>query len=281
MNWLFYSLLSAIFFTIYALLSRILSLKSQNPRAFSVIFGTFAGLFSLILFIIKPFQFEFPTLTIVLLTILSTIFYSIYDRFQFYAYKYLEASVVIIVFTIIPVVTFLASLLFLGEGVTFIKLIAVSLIVGGNILVAYKNNVIKLEKGLLFALISASAIGLALTVDKKASSAYPILLYPALVYLIPALYNLTIPPMPLTTIKNELRLSSWKVAVLSALNLAAYYCVLKAFQIAEVSKVIPVSNSSTILVVLAGVVLLNERSHIIRKMIAAGLVFIGVVLINN
>jgi uncharacterized membrane protein len=67
---------------------------------------------------------------------------------------------------------------------------------------------------------------------------------------------------------------------MGAFNLLAYYFLLRAFALAEASKVIMIYSTQTVLVVLSGIVLLAERDYIVRKILAAFIVFIGVLLIR-
>lgn len=121
MSWFIYALLSAFCATIYALMSRVLSVKSDNPRAFSVIFGLSAAIFSLLLFTLEPFSMQPVEIPIIILTIMITILYAIYDRTQFSARKYVEASSLSIIWKFSTFVSVLIAVLFLRENITFIK----------------------------------------------------------------------------------------------------------------------------------------------------------------
>ena len=69
--------------------------------------------------------------------------------------KSIEASLVTIIDKITPVVTFVASLIFLGESFTWLKLVAVVLILMGNLLIVYRSATIKFNVPFVLAVLSA------------------------------------------------------------------------------------------------------------------------------
>ncbi len=280
MLWLVYALLAALLFALFSLLTRVVSINSAHPRAYSVIFGVSSGACALLLFALEPFSFHPVSSVVLLLTVISTIFYGLSDRLLFTVSQSIEASLLTIIDKLTPVVTFVASCVLLGEGFTFKKVIAVVFILLGNLLVVYKSTVIKFDKAFFFALISAACLGLGLTIDKRISLAYALPVYAFINFFTPALYNMFLPPLPFRTVTRELKGAFWQIALLAAMSVLGYYFTLKAFSLAEASKVVPVMSSSTILIVLVGVLFLKERSHLGRKLTASLCVCIGVVLLS-
>lgn len=281
MLWLAYAFLAIIFATLFALLARILGIRSACPRAYTVIFEVSSALFSLVLIIIEPISFRPVSILILGLTLVSTICYAASDRLLFLVNKSFEASSLSIIDKLIPVVGFLASALFLEEGVTLKKAIAVLLIVGGNLMVAYKNATIKLNKNFALALLATVCFGLALTIDKKTSASYSLPVYSFITFLVPAFYNTFLPPLPLKMLVKEFKNASRSLFLLSAMSVLSYFFTLKAFETAEASKVIPIVSASTMLIVLSSAIILNERSHLSKKIIAGISVGIGVFLLSQ
>ncbi len=281
MFWFVYALLAVGFSTMFALLSRIISINSQYPRAYSVIFEVSAALFSLLLITTEPFSLHTLSWSILFLTFLTTLCYGVSDRLLFFVNRSLDASSLTIIDKLASIVTFVTSVYLLGESITLRKLIAVSLIIGGNLLVVYKSSVIKLNRGFVLALIAATCFGLASTIDKRASTAYSLSTYSFITFFVPAIYNMFFPPLSLSIVVYEFKRASWKILLLAALSTLAYYCTLKALRGAEASLVIPIVNSSTIFVVLAGMIFLKERSHIDKKIIAGLCVVIGIFLLSS
>lgn len=280
MLWLIYALLAALLFAMFALLSRVISINSAHPRAYSIIFGLSSALFALLLFALEPFSLKPISGLVLVLTIIATICYGLSDRLLFTISKSIEASLLTIIDKMTPVVTFVASLVFLGESFTLRKLIAVIFILLGNLLVVYKSTVIKFDKAFFLALFAAACLGVGLTIDKRISIAYALPVYAFINFFMPSLYNTFLPPLPLNTITRELKGAFWRIALLAAISVLGYYFTLKAFSLADASKVVPIMSSSTLLVVLAGAVFLKERTQLGRKVLAGMCVCVGVVLLS-
>lgn len=280
MLWLVYALLAALLFAVVALLSRVIGIDSAHPRAYSVIFGFVSGICALFLFVVEPFSLRPISITVIVLTICSTLCYSFGDRVVFVVSKSIEASLVTIIDKLTPVVTFVASLIFLGESFTWLKLVAVGLILLGNLLIVFKSTTIKFDTPFLLALLSAVALGIGLTIDKRISIAYALPVYAFINFFAPALYNTFLPPIALSTVVREAKVAFWRIAVFAAASVLGYYFTLKAFSLADASRVVPIMSSSTLLIVLAGAIFLKERTQMGRKVIAGMCVCIGVVLIS-
>lgn len=280
MLWLVFALLAALLFAIVALLSRVIGIDSAHPRAYSVIFGFTSGVFALFLFVVEPFSFRPVSATVIVLTIVATLCYSFGDRVVFVVSKSIEASLVTIIDKLTPVVTFVASLIFLGESFTWLKLVAVMFILLGNLLIVYKSAAIKFDVPFLLAVLSAVVLGIGLTIDKHISVAYALPVYAFINFFAPALYNTFLPPIGFSTVIREARVAFWRIAVFAVASVLGYYFTLKAFSLADASRVVPIMSSSTLIVVLAGAIFLKERTHLGRKLIAGLCVCVGVVLIS-
>ncbi|MFA6183694.1 MAG: DMT family transporter [Parcubacteria group bacterium] len=281
MNWITYTILTVIFLTALNLLMRVLAVNSKNPRAFSFIFNSWGALFAFLLFIIQPRQtFATPDISIILLVLLSIILYGTYERIQFYARKEIEVSTITVLFRLAPAITFISSILVLGESFSTKKLIGVILIITATILASYKKTTIKFSKALITVLICAMMLGIAWTIDKKVmSTEFSPQFYSLLIWAAPLLY-IYLPRIPRQDLKTEIYTGSWKIPLLALINVLGYYFQLKATSLADVSVVIPLISVSTIFIVLGGIILLKEKSNIMNKIIAGAIVSIGVILLT-
>lgn len=280
-TWLAFIALEVLFSVAYQLLSRKLSVRSENPRAFSVVFNAIAAAFSFLFVFYEPWRMSEITISGVALMLLSTVFYAVFERTQFYARKHIEASTLTILFRFIPVVSVVAAVLFYGDNLTPMRVIAIALIVMGNLLVVFHRQGLRLSAGLPYALVAAISLGLAWANDKHTSVGFSLSLYAFLIWTIPTIYNVLIPPLSLQTLHREFVIGGWKIFLLAVLNVFDYYFLLKALSLADTSQVIPVQSSSTILVVLFGWLFLHEQQNIGRKIFAALCVTIGVVFISR
>lgn len=282
MDWLFFAFIPAILFTIYNLLSRVISVNSKNPRAFAVVYSLVGAAVVLPFLIFQLGSLKSVPTEIILLTFIGTIFYGIFDRFQFFASREIEASTLAILYRLTPIATLIASVVFLSEKATTDKVLGTVLIILGNIIVvAGRKSTIKFNRGLVFALISAITLGLAYTVDKKASIFYPLAIYTFIQYFFPPIYNLSIPPLSFKILRDEITAASWRIWALGLVSIGGYYSLIYAFSKADVSKVVPISTTSSILTVIAGAIILKERTNMVKKIIAVLVAFAGVLLIGK
>lgn len=63
-------------------------------------------------------------------------------------------------------------------------------------------------------------------------------------------------------------------------NFIGFYLGLKAFILADATKVIPVIQTTTLMTVMVGVLFLKERSHLTKKILAGIIAVIGVFLLR-
>jgi uncharacterized membrane protein len=82
------------------------------------------------------------------------------------------------------------------------------------------------------------------------------------------------------SVRAEWRQFSWRIPVISLLGVTTYYFLYRAFQVADASVVVPITSSSTILTVLGGIFLLGEKGNMLRKIIGAVFVLLGVLLLR-
>lgn len=280
MTWFYWAALTATLFATFNLLARKTSADHDDPKMFGIVFNILAAIATLPLFLFNAPASKPLSTTIILLTILSALLYGISVRTQFYAIKHTEASLLTIIYRFTTVITVVTAILFLKEPVTTQKLLGIALVITGNILIVYKNTNLRIDKGFLFAIISAATAGVALTADKFSSAAYSLALYSTMMYILPAFFIAVTPVVPLRKITDAVVHAKWQVWALAILSVVGYYGLLKAFSLADASKVVPVTATSSILTVLASTVILHERSHIVRKIIAAAIVVTGVFLLR-
>lgn len=280
--WFFYVSLTVFFGVVTSLLMRILAVKSQDPRVFSVVFNSWAAFFAILLILLTGSleHFTWPSAKIIFLTLLAFLLWGGYERLHFYVRKQIEASVTTILSRLGPVVTFIASIILLNESLSFRKVIGAGLIILGNLLMVWKNQVFTGKlKYLGLALLVYSLMGLGWTVDKIISPSYPSSIYTFMIWFFPILI-IVLPGVSLKELGREWEIAGWKVVLIALFNVLSYFFLIRAFALEEASKVIMVFSTESIFVVLAGIMFLKERTHIPRKILAATIAIVGVFLIK-
>ncbi len=284
MGWFGYSLIALVCFTFFNLLNRVVAVKSEEPRAGAFAFNVWGALVAIVLFLftshqkinLQPLFNPFTAL----LVIASIIMYSGYERLQFTVKKHIDASTTTILFRLSPVFTFILSILFLRESLSIQKIIGVILILSGNLLLVIKGKVLNFNKYFWFGMLCTLFLGIAWTIDKAASSRLNSDLYTLLLWVGPVLF-IFLPWISLKSIKNEFILGSYKSVIMAVLNVVGFYFQIVALSKGEASRVIPIISANSVLIVILAIFLLNERSHVGKKLIAVGLATVGVILLSN
>lgn len=121
-------------------------------------------------------------------------------------------------------------------------------------------------------------LGLAWMLDKLGTQYFNANTYSILVWTVPLLF-ICFPSIKFEIIKLELKAASWKIFLLAGLNVVGYLIQLKALELAEATKVIPIIQTATIFTVVMGIFFLKERTNIKKKLLAGLLAMIGVFLL--
>ncbi len=282
MTWLYYSLGAALCFASLGILSRIVSVDSKNPRALSLAFNLTSISMAVLLFLLTGSykKIIFPTQTEAWIYFLvAAFFFGMFERLRFFATKLLPASVYSIISNLSVVIAFILSLLIYKEMLTISKaagflLILTSLFLG----VESKKSKVS-TKAVLVGLTTSLFLGIAMALDKKGATYFNAEIYNLLMWTVPFMV-LLFPYAKIEDIKLQFKQFSWRIIVLSLFNFIGYYLGLKAFLLAEAIKVIPVVQLSTIITVIAGIFLLNEKSNLLKKILAGIIAVIGVFLLR-
>lgn len=282
MTWLFYALTAAISFTFLNIFSRVLTVESKNPRAFSIVFNLICIVMSLILYIVsgsyKNFSLPIRVDAWVFLLI-SSLFYGLNERFRFLISQLLEASIYSIISNITVIIAFVISFFLYKETLTVSKLVGATLILFSVLLVSEVKKTKVSTKGLFLGIVTSLYLGVAMSLDKKGAVFFNPETYNILLWVVPFIV-LYFPGIKIGEITVEYKQFSWKIIMLAFFNFVGFYFGLKAFILTDATKVIPVIQTCTIFTVLAGVFFLKEKSHLNKKIIAGIIAVAGVFLLR-
>ncbi|MFA6533273.1 MAG: DMT family transporter [Patescibacteria group bacterium] len=282
MTWLYYSLGAALCFACLSILSRIVSVDSKNPRALSLAFNLTSILMAVILFLLTGSykKIIFPTQTEAwIYFLIAAFFFGMFERLRFFATKLLPASIYSIISNLSVVIAFILSLFIYKEILTLSKAAGFLLILISLFLVMENKKSKVSIKGVLVGLTTSLFLGIAMALDKKGATYFSPEVYNILMWTVPFIV-LLFPYAKIGDIKLQFKRFSWKIMLLSLFNFIGYYLGLKAFFLADATKVIPITQSSTIITVIAGIFLLNERNNLTKKIIAGIIAVIGVFLLR-
>lgn len=257
---------------------KVLAVDSKNPRALAVIFNFFASLIAISIFVANGsyLKFRLPHESSAWwFLLIACLFYTLFERLRFKIAKLLDASILSTITNVSVLVAFTGSLILYGESITAEKILGALLIITALVLVSYKKSSGATAKGIILSVLASIALGIAWALDKKGASFFGSEEYNIFVWTLPVLF-IYLPYVKTKDLIYEFKTASWKIAILAGLNVIGYLLQLKAMVMTDVTRVIPVTQTSTILTIFAGVIFLKERDNLLRKIIAGVLVVLGV-----
>lgn len=281
MGWLFFVLLSVVIQSFANILQRVM-MKGEKSDAisYSVVFCFLLGIFFLIIAI--PHGFYMPKINGSLVFIfLSAIFWGVGTIFSFKAYKFLESSEVTILTSVRALITIIVSIIFLQEIFNVQKTFGTILILSSILLVANLKRGLRFNNGVFFAFACAFFYGIAIVFDVINLRGYDLLSYLAVVNIVMGFILLAIYPKTLKQLKTfttpHFFWTMLPISLLTVFQAILYYAALTK---GHISQIAPINQAQVILTVLLAAVLLRERDHLLRKVIAAFLVMGGVLLLR-
>lgn len=282
MVWLLYTLTGVSFLAVFYILSRVfLKDKNSDPVAYAIVFNLICAI--LVFAVALKNGFVLPDLhKYALNLIFMTILYTGSQVFVFKASKAIEASEFIIFSSTRAIWTIAVALLFLGESFNLPKTLGTILILFAVIFVSFKKKRIRLQKGHLFALAAAFCIGVGLANDAFILGHSDALSYGALAFILPGILTLFVFPSSTKKLKTYLNLKLLsKILLLSVFYCIGFISIYIAYQKGgAASQIAPIGQSVVVLTVLLAALFLKERDNLLKKIIAAIIVSIGVLLLK-
>ena len=273
---LLYIALSTCFNQFYKLTTRTM----KNTAAQTVGLQLVASLSCLVL--MPFFEFRFPSTPWTYLFLgLSCVFYAINNFMIANVRKNLEASVIGILGQSYTVLMTLAGFVLFSEQVTLFKVIGILMIIGGNILVFWQQNKTKEMKYVWMGLLAYTCNVAAGLIDVGYSGEFNLPFYTAFLYIIPALFIFIGSRIKVADIIKEYKRANKRDYYLTGFCWGVHYFILLiAYSMGEVSVVAPLASLSVFSNVIVGYLWLKEKDQLAKKIIAAILAILGVVLIS-
>ena len=279
-DWKFYIISYLIVSVLFNQSSKLITNNMKNDGAITILIQLFASIICILL--IPLFEFKFPTdYRVYLFLFLSIIFYTLNDRLGTTARKGLEASTYIILKQLSTVFMILAGIFFFKEPFILNKIIGALLIVFSNILVFYKKNNFKFNKYLILGILANISLAIALFLDVNYSNEFNLSFYILLTFLIPSILIFIFERIKLKSIIIEYKNSNKLILFTTSISWALMMITkLKSYQLGSVLVVATLSSLTVILTVIISYFFLKEKDNLIKKIIAAILIIIGILLIK-
>lgn len=279
-SWLIYVGLYLILATVFTQFFKIATKTLKRAGALTILLQLIAGLSALVL--CPFFEFKLPTDVMVYIMLgISIVFYAITDRVNTTVRSGLEASTFSMLKQLSTTFMIFAGLVFFKEEFVLTKFIGAMLIIFSNVLIFYKKGKFEFNKYLLLGVFGNISFTVALFLDVNISDNFNLPFYVALTLIIPALLIMIFERIKPSEIKEEFVNGNKKAILTTAISWGIMIVSqLRAYQLGNVTVIAPLCALTVILNVIVGYLFLKERDNLIRKIIAAILIIISVVLIK-
>lgn len=282
MNWLLLTILSVVTVSVANILQRVLMKDDKsNPYSYAIVFHFLLGLLNLCFALFYGSQFSLFSGNFLLL-LLASFLWGMCSIFLFKALQLLQSSEVTILASLKVVFTIVAAVIFLQETFNGQKILGTIIILVATLLVVNLKNGFKFNKGIIYTLAMALFAGLALVVDSVNVQHYDVIAYNTMANFFSGLIILAFAPRTLLDWQQFIKPNFLaKMLPLSVFSTAQGIMYLTALTHAgNTAQVGTIRQAMVIVTALLAVIFLRERNNLSRKLLAAIMVTIGVILLR-
>ena len=279
-TWYFNLVAYLVIYILFTQMYKIATKNSKNDGALTILLQLLGGL--CVLIFVPFFKMQFPThLSTYIFLGIAVIFYAIADRVNTTARRGLEVSLYSILGQLSTVFVIIWGILFFKEDIIIKKLFGAVLILFGNIMVLYKKGKFEWNKYILFSLLGNLAMSIGISVDVGISDQFNMPIYVALTLIVPALLILLIERVKIKDVIAEFKEGNKKAILTVGLSWGIMIiAMLRAYQYGTVTTIAPLCSITTILNVFVAYFVFKEKDSIIKKILAAIVVILGILLIK-
>ena len=278
-SWQFNLGMDLFFSVLFIQYYKLAVVNSQKEGASTIILQTIAGIS--VLFLAPFFLFKFPNnFFTYFLLVTATIFYALNDRIQTTVRKNLDVSVYTILNKLCNVFIIVYGIVLFKEDIKVLQLLGGFLIVFGNIILFYQKRKIKLNKNILLGILAPFILATALIIDVDISKNFNLPVYIAITFIFPAILIYFFGKHSVKEIKEEFFSSDKKYYLITGISWGLLmFFEIRSLQSMNVSLMSPLLATSVLLNVIVASVLHNEKEDLVKKIVAAMLVILGVSII--
>lgn len=281
MTWQIYTIISVLALSSSVLLQKVLLSKfKSDPYAYAVVFQGLVGILLMVFALLAGFKL--PGIEIVLIpAIISVIAFGLGHIAYAKTLQVVEASAFSVLFATQAIWIMLLGILLFNESMTILQIIGAIIIFFSVGLLVKNIKVLKLDEGTALGLLTGILFGIAITAWSYTGRHTDALSWAAISFIGTSLVAFMVRPRSAKSMKMlfgpKILLSLGVLTVLYAIGSLA---MLYAYREGTFSIVTPLRQSSIIITTLLALLFISsERSRVKRKIGAAVLCFVGVVLI--
>lgn len=281
MTWQIYTIISVLALSSSVLLQKVLLSKfKSDPYAYAVVFQGLVGV--LLMTFALLVGFKLPGIeTVIVPAIISIIAFGLGHIVYAKTLQVVEASAFSVLFATQAIWIMLLGILLFSESLTILQVIGAVIIFCSVGLLVKNFKVLKLDKGTALGLLTGLLFGIAITAWSYTGRHTDVISWAAISFIGTSLVAFVVRPQSAKYMKM---LFGPKI-ILSLCLLTVFYAIgslamLYAYKEGTFSVVTPLRQSSIIITTLLALLFISsERNRVKRKIGAAVLCFIGVVLI--
>lgn len=281
MSWLFFASVNVVMSSVASLYQKIAMREKETDAVVSATtFMIVSGICYFIYALIKGFHI--PSITLLPFFIITATLYAAGTILFFHAIKKIEASEMSIIGGVGPIVTIVASMIFLKDILTVTQLSGVVCILAAVFLINYKKNGFVINQGTWLALLGTACYGLAVISDTIIIHEFEVASFIPIGAAGTALIMMFLYPKKIPLVFTSLMHINKNLLVFSVLyamqGIAFYLAIGTGALVGQVSAI---ARASIILTVILSSIFLKEQNDIGKKLIGAVLTTIGVILVSQ
>lgn len=275
-NWIILTVVAGISSVLFNALNRGTLKDGHDSTVYAWLFELVRFIFFTLLIPLDHFLICGPRTTITLVSLGFTELVGVYLYMKMHSHSELSVSSILSRFRVLLVPIF--AFIFLGERLTLFQYLGVGTIFAGCLVVLGMKH-IRGTKGIWYAIGFVLVNTISNILIKSASDVASTTIistafsFPAAI-LIPVIMKSSI-----TRIRFTAAHIFKSVLIASIFNIVTMYALVKAYALASAGQVNSVFQGITAISVVVGVLLFNERDHILLKVIGAALTTIGIILL--
>ncbi len=253
-----------------------------DPSAYSAYFMLVGGLLSIPFLFFE--QIVFPTDPKVwLVVLLSSSLYTVCMILFFKALKAIEISQVETIATTRTIWLMLLGLIFFKEQLYLSQVFGIFLIFFGLIVIYWqKGTKFNFEKFHLYTFLYAIIMSCAYALDKYLLGYFSVVFFQVVIYITPAVLTMVFTPNVFENMKTMIKpkRNNYLIILCCFLQAISTLGLYGAYQIGELSLIGPLAQTSVVITIIVGLVVLKERWNMKRKLLGIALTLLGMAFIR-
>ncbi len=280
MSWLLLLSINVVAISVASLFQR-LAMKEEesDPVLSTIIFQFLLGLIVLPFAISQGFSFP-PLATMWPLFLLSTVLYALGSVMFFKSIKLIEASEMTVLAGAGAIVTMICAYIFLGERLVPQQYLGAAFVLAAILIIAHRGKKFVFNKGALLALLATSFFSFAVVSDTLIIRSYDAISFAAMMSLFPGVMLLFLYPKKILQLPKAIKTINKNLIIYTmfySVGVITFYGALgKGAMLSQVGVVV---KTNIILTVILAAIFIKENDHLWRKVIAALICMVGVMLV--